>query len=221
MTPPEISPDARLKRDVVAELQWTPGIDATRIGVGVVDGAVSLSGEVSSYPERRLAEKAVQRLRGVRAIAEGIAVRNGTTEATDTDIAREAGAALARAVDVARDAVDASVRDHVVTLTGIVPWRYQRDSAVRSVRHLRGVRDVVNQIHVKPPRPTGDIKRKIDAALVRHAAVEAVRLSVTVHGGAVTLEGGVGTWAERALVEEVAWSAPGVCAVHNHLRVVD
>ncbi|MGZ4533136.1 MAG: BON domain-containing protein, partial [Mycobacteriaceae bacterium] len=37
--------------------------------------------------------------------------------------------------------------------------------------------------------------------------------------GAVTLEGTVHSWAERRQAEHAAWSAPGVTAVTNHLRI--
>jgi osmotically-inducible protein OsmY len=136
MTRAQRRPDAELKAAVVDELQWTPGVDSTYIGVSVTDGAVTLSGEVESYPEKSLAEKAVQRVRGVTAIAEEITVRD-TWGAADTDIAREAGEALQRSVDVP-DTVRATVHGRVVTLSGVVEWQYQRAAAARAVRHLKG-----------------------------------------------------------------------------------
>jgi osmotically-inducible protein OsmY len=40
--------DEELKRDVERQLEWEPSIDASAIGVAVKDGAVVLTGEVSS-----------------------------------------------------------------------------------------------------------------------------------------------------------------------------
>lgn len=222
MTHTPIDPDLLLKTRVVDELAWAPGVNATHIGVGVTAGAVTLSGEVESYPEKRLAEKAVQRVTGVRAIAEEITVRTEFGLANDTDIAREAGRAIGRAVDIAAHSVTATVSNQVVTLEGTVPWRYQRESAERSIRYLKGVRDVQNNVRVKTAVSTGDIKRGIEAALVRHAVVDAARCRVTTDGeGAVTITGTVGTWAERSQIDHVAWAAPGVTAVHNETKVVD
>jgi len=49
------SRDVELKHALEAELEWTPAVDATRIGVAVNDGAVSLFGDVSSYPQKAAA----------------------------------------------------------------------------------------------------------------------------------------------------------------------
>ncbi|MGZ6855275.1 MAG: BON domain-containing protein, partial [Mycobacteriaceae bacterium] len=68
MTQAQRIPDDELKDAVVEELRWTPSVNSTHIGVAVTDGAVTLSGEVETYPEKALAEKAAQRVRGVTAI---------------------------------------------------------------------------------------------------------------------------------------------------------
>jgi osmotically-inducible protein OsmY len=48
--------DAELKTAVDDELAWTAGVDNAHIGVAVMDGGVTLSGEVDSYPEKLRAE---------------------------------------------------------------------------------------------------------------------------------------------------------------------
>jgi osmotically-inducible protein OsmY len=92
--------DAQLKAAVTAELAWTPLVNETNIGVAVNDGAVTLSGEVDTYPEKRDAEHAAFRVHGVTAVAEEITVRNTGLGVNDTDIAREASEALERSVVV-------------------------------------------------------------------------------------------------------------------------
>ena len=65
-----------------------------------------------------------------------------------------------------------------------------------------------------------DIKRKIEAALKRHAEIEAQGILVTVEeGGRVGLEGCVHDWREREAVTDAAWSAPGVVRVDDRLRI--
>ena len=218
MTQTSRRPDAELKGAVVEELRATPSVNSTHIGVAVTDGAVTLSGEVETYPEKTLAEKAAQRVRGVTAIAEEITVRD-TWGAADTDIAREAGEALQRAVDVP-DTVKAAVHGHVVTLSGVVAWQYQRAGAARAVRYLKGVLDVLDTVTIRPTAAVADIKAAIGAALVRNARIENQHIAVTTGtAGAVTLEGTVHSWAERRQAEQAAWSAPGVTEVTNHLRI--
>jgi hypothetical protein len=54
--------DMKLKQDVEEELDWTPDVDATHIGVEVRDGVVTLSGHPASYAEKLAAEVAAQRV---------------------------------------------------------------------------------------------------------------------------------------------------------------
>lgn len=217
--------DAQLKTAVADELEWTPSVNATHIGVAVIHGVVTLSGEVESYPEKRNAEKAAQRVHGVTAIADEVTVRPAWGRVNDTDIAREAGEALERAVDVPDGSVKAVVHEHVISLTGNVAWQYQREAAGRAVLYLRGVRDVSNRVTVKPVKPLASpdgIKNSINAALVRNAQLEGKHTKVTAdaHGG-VTLEGTVHSWSEYRQADRLAWSAPGVTAVTNHIHVAN
>jgi osmotically-inducible protein OsmY len=64
-----IKTDLQLKKDVEDELQWDPKVNAARVGVSVQNGAVSLTGEVDTYPEKWAAEEAAKRVEGVRALA--------------------------------------------------------------------------------------------------------------------------------------------------------
>ncbi len=212
--------DAELKTAIAEELAWTPGMDSTHVAVAVNQGAVTLSGEVDSYPEKLLAEKTVSGVRGVTAFAEEITVRGDWNDVNDTDVAREAAEALQRFVVVPSGMVTAAVHDHVITLSGHVPWHYQRDAAERAVRYLRGVANVRNDIRIKPTVSADGIHTAITAAFVRRARHEGSQTTITAdHAGAVTLDGTVHSWSERRDAEHAAWSAPGVTDVTNHLRV--
>ena len=61
--------DRELQIDVLDELRWEPGVNATDIGATVKDGVVTLEGTVDSFAEKWAAEKAVKRLPGVKALA--------------------------------------------------------------------------------------------------------------------------------------------------------
>jgi len=100
MTQTEHRTDAELKSAVTDELQWLPSVDSAHIGVSVDGGAVTLTGTVSTYPEVLLAGKAALSVRGVTAIAQELTVRGPFAESTDSDIARDAGEAIQRAVNV-------------------------------------------------------------------------------------------------------------------------
>jgi len=212
--------DTELKTAVAAELAWTPGVNGTHIGVAVNDGAVTLSGEVDTYPEKRSAEHAAFRVHGVTAVAEEITVRNTWLGVNDTDIAREASEALERSVAVPDGMVTAAVHDHRITLSGQVPWHFQREAAETAVRYLKGVNEVLNGITIRPTASPDGIKDAITAALVRSAQFEGRHTTVTASpAGAVTLDGTVHSWSERRDAEHAAWSAPGVTDVTNRLRI--
>ncbi|MDT4875426.1 BON domain protein [compost metagenome] len=73
--------DAQLKKDVEAELEWDPSINAAEVGVAVKDGVVTLSGHLDTFVEKYEVEKVVQRVAGVRAVAVEIEVKL-TTDST-------------------------------------------------------------------------------------------------------------------------------------------
>ncbi|MDQ6615662.1 MAG: BON domain-containing protein [Actinomycetota bacterium] len=210
--------DADLKDAVAEELAWTPSVNSAHIGVAVDHGAVTLSGEVDTYPERLQAEKAALRVRGVVAVAEEVTVRNSWGAANPADVAREASEALERAVNVP-DSVKAVVHDHFITLSGTVAWQFQRAAAERAVRFLRGVTGVHNNIAIKPAVSAAGLKNAISAAFVRSAQLEGKNITVTADGGVVTLEGTVHSWSDKSQATTAAWSAPGVTSVMNRLRI--
>src|ERR1700742_4116594 len=67
--------DNLLRQDVINELNFFPKMDAANIGVTAANGVVTLTGHVSSYLQKLAAERAVQQVKGVHAVAEEIQVR--------------------------------------------------------------------------------------------------------------------------------------------------
>jgi osmotically-inducible protein OsmY len=210
--------DIELRRDVEQELEWEPSIDARRIGVSVADGIVTLTGVVGSYSEKWKAERVVERLAGVKAIANDIVVEP-TAQRSDTDIAKAAVDALKWNVLVPSERIKVKVDNGWVRLTGEVNWDYQRRAAERAVRDLPGVKGITNLISVVPGVAPEHVKKKIEDALTREALMDAKGIEVDVSGSTVTLRGTVRSWAERHEAEKAAWSAPGVSEVRNEISV--
>ena len=209
--------DLSLRQDILDELEFEPQVDAAHIGVAVENGVVTLSGHVYTYAEKLAAETAAKRVKGVRAIAQEIAVRFPFQKKTaDDEIATRALKILRWNAVVPADAVQVKVQDGWITLTGNVDWQFQRRDAESEVRKLSGVAGVVNQIAIKPHVAPTDIQRKIEGALLRNAEVEASNIKVLVkNGGKVSLKGPVHGWAELEMVKNAAWSVPGVVAVED------
>lgn len=212
--------DETLKTLIEDELRWEPSVDSANIGVAVDAGVVRLSGSVRTYPEKIAAEKAAERVKGVRGVALDIDVRPfGDTGTSDDEVAKRALNTLAWHAMLPKNALKVRVEDGHVTLSGELDWQYQREAAERAIQRLYGVRSVANQILLRPQVMATDVKHRIEEALERHARIEAERVRVSVDGAKVKLEGKIDTWSDRNLVERAAWAAPGVTSVEDRLVV--
>jgi osmotically-inducible protein OsmY len=215
-------PDERVRQEVIDELCWDAPLRPNQIGVAVTDGVVTLTGPVDTFGKKSAAERAAQRVRGVRVVANDIEVRLlGSAQRTDDQIAVLVTGALACDTAVPTENIEVTVSRGWVTLQGQVPWQYQKTAAEHMIRGLAGVRGVTNAITVRPhtvPSP-GEMKNLIRQALVRSAETDAERIIVDIQGTKVVLHGAVRTWAEKTEAERVAWSAPGVSSVENHVVV--
>ena len=211
--------DARIRDDVLEELDFEPSIEATGIGVAVKDGVVTLSGHVPSYAQKMGAELAAQRVKGVKAVAMDIEVRlAGDAKRADDEIAERAVNILRWSAGIG-ERVKAVVESGWVKLSGEVEYYYQKQAAERAIRQLSGVIGVSNLISVKAGvRPT-DVKERISKAFQRSAQLDSASITVDVAGSAVTLSGRVKAWHERKLAEDAAWAIPGVTAVDDNITI--
>lgn len=212
--------DAQLRTDVSDELEWDPTVTSTDISVAVKDGIVTLSGTAPHYVQKWAAERATQRVDGVKAIVESIEVRlSDGPRRTDSDIAQAAVTSLNWHVWVPNH-VTATVEAGWVTLTGSVEWGFERASAYDAVRFLAGVKGVSNNITIRPSIRPAAVKDEIERALKRNAEIDAANINVTSNGGKVTLSGTVRSMDERDEAGAAAWNAPGVTSLENELLVV-
>lgn len=209
--------DVQVRDAVMRQLDWDPQVDASEVGVAAKRGTVTLSGFIDSYAGKLAAERAAKRVHGVRAVANDIDVRL-RLERTDADIAQDAARALVLRSTIP-EAVQAVVHNGHLTLTGKVEWLYQKDSAEAAVRHIRGLRGIVNRITVAPRAVGRDVHHRIVKALHQDADVDARHITVTVSGHTVTLTGTVGTWLQRDSAERAAAAAPGITDVDNRIIV--
>ena len=205
--------DVRTRDAVLRQLAWDPQVDAGGVGVGAKGGVVTLTGYIDSYSGKLAAERAAKRVRGVRAVANDIQVRL-RLERTDEDVATDVGRVLALRGTIP-NSVQAAVHNGHVTLTGKVDWLFQKRDAEKAVRHVRGVRNIVDYITVAPRAVERDVRHRIVQALHRNANIDARHVTVTVSGDKATLTGRVGSWLQRETAERAAADAPGIAQVEN------
>lgn len=209
-----------LQREVIDELEWEPSLDHSKIGVTVENGVVVLSGHVRTLAERQVAEQAAKRVRGVRTVANELEVQLAPTSLRDdVQIASAARHALQWNVVVPDERIKVAVSAGWITLEGDVTFEYQRRAAEAAVAHLVGVRGVTNRVVVRPQVTSTDVRRNLNRALHRYAQLEAEKVKPDLADGKVTLTGRVRSWSERDVIENAAWSTPGVSVVENRLEV--
>ena len=202
------------------ELDWDPKVNANALGVTVEDGAVVLTGVVSSNAEKLAAVRAAERVFGVRAVASELRVELPGDSVVVDELIAESIARQLRSNTLVPATVQADVQDGYVTLRGAVQWMYQREAAEHPINLVRGVCAVTNLITIEPHEKVGaELGQQVREAMGRMADLDARSIEVTTSAGTVQLHGSVHTFGERRTAERAAAAAPGVSEVQNELAV--
>jgi osmotically-inducible protein OsmY len=212
--------DSELRTDIIAELTWDPSIRNEDIATAVKDGVVTLAGPIDTYAQRYAAERAVERVKGVRAIVNDLTVKlPGAMERSDADLAHAAVNALRWNTQVPDERIQVKASKGWLTLEGEVDRYYQRHAAEGAVRYLQGVKGVTSRITLRAAPTPADIKQRIRDSIKRQAEIDADHITVETSASRVTLRGTVRSIAERRDAERAAWNAPGVISVENDINV--
>ena len=209
--------DEELRSEVTREIGCRPSIHSQAINVTASGAAITLTGFVHTFAQKRIAERAAKSVCGVVSVTNDIEVQRGTR--TDPEIAREVQHVLKSHAIVSECKINATVHQGVVTLDGTVQSNYQKVSAADAVMGVHGVLSVVDLIMVKPRALPPIVKGAIEAALKENADLDAKNIHVAINNGTVELTGKVHSILEREEAERAAWDAPGVVSVENRLWV--
>ncbi|HMF42050.1 MAG TPA: BON domain-containing protein [Polyangia bacterium] len=143
--------DTEIARAVRQALEWDVLVPDHQITSTVAHGTVALEGAVSRWQQRSDAERAIERLAGVKRVLNRIEIT--PTETVNLDRARQAvDRALERhaAREARRIQLDAS--ESTVSVAGIVHTLDEKEAVLGAVRGTRGVRDVRDHLRVEPHR---------------------------------------------------------------------
>jgi len=126
------------------------------------------------------------------------------------------------------DDLSYSVDNGVVTLSGEVTQPVVKSDAERVVKHLAGVTQVVNNIHVLPLSTFDNRIRMAEyrsiygfGGLYRYGLGTQPSIHIIVDNGHVTLVGVVDSEADKNMANIRANTVPGVFSVTNNLRVAE
>jgi osmotically-inducible protein OsmY len=139
-------PDPEIARDAASALRWWLPFAWERIKVVVKNGWVNLEGEVKWNFQRRLAESAVRRVRGIKGITN--AVRLAEQAAPPADIKRRIEEAFERNAMLEAKRITVEVNGSEIVLTGTVQSWAEREEAERAAWAAPGITRVDNRIAV-------------------------------------------------------------------------
>ena len=173
-----------------------------------------------SLLERETAERVAGKVKGVRAIVNGISVAvPGLSRISDEALGQQAYSRLSSNSSVPGDRLHLAVEDGVITVHGDVDWPFQLHAALRDLHRLSGVREVRSDVEIRPPVMAERVQDKIRQAIEQIAPLDAERIVVAAEGSEVVLSGAVNSWHEKKMAEGVAWGVPGVSKVTNNILV--
>ena len=142
---------------------------------------------------------------------------------TDRDVHSRISEELAWEPGLRNDDIAVGVREGVVTLSGFVDHYSDKIAAERSVGRVKGVKAIVDDLHVKLPddavRPDPDLARAVLDALEWNVAVPHERIRVTVDRGWITLAGQVNLAFQREAAERAVRYLHGVRGVFNQITL--
>jgi len=141
--------DADLARAVRDSLEWNTFVPASRIRSTVSEGNITLEGEVQSLAQRDDAEKAIERLAGVRLISNHIAVKPPRSARAD-DVHDAVARALARRALRESARVKVHADQGIVTLSGRVHSWAERKAVIGAARGTAGVVSVRDELQLEP-----------------------------------------------------------------------
>jgi osmotically-inducible protein OsmY len=142
-TDPEIAQAVRLA------LEWDVTVPEEQIRSTVANGVVTLEGTVSFSSQRADAERAVERLTGVKSVMNRIEIAPPEQVSID-DVRMAVKSALARHAEQDALRIDVCATDGSVNVSGIVHTWQERNDVVEAIRRTRGVRDVADHLRVQP-----------------------------------------------------------------------
>lgn len=218
--------DGPIQQKVTGLLQSKP--EFQKVNSNVEDGIVTLTGTVEVYQKKLDVEKKVRKTKDVKGVRNLVEVAGNSV--SDQRLQAELNKKLVYERVGYRDNTFSyytlGVKDGVVTVGGETYNDVARDAALSEVRHMAGVKDVIDNIKVLPVSINDDhirmrTARAIyrDPVLSRYATDPARPIKIIVDNGHVTLYGTVENTMDKQVAGIRANGVFGAFSVQNNLLV--
>jgi hyperosmotically inducible periplasmic protein len=202
---------------------------ADQVTVKANDGVVTLTGTVQDKDDRALAEDTVENLPGVVSVDNQVIVKSDYPEHSDEWIALKIRGELLVKANVSAASTKVDVKDGVVTLTGTVQNRAQKDLTEIYAKEIDNVKAVRNDLVIVAPEPgsttigedmdDASITSQVKFALLSHRSTSALSTKVVTENAVVSISGVADSDAEKSLVTKLAQDTRGVKSVVNDMTV--
>jgi len=229
----EVKPGHRWDTDIAQDVRHriinSVAVQSHDIDVSCSEGIVELTGSVDSQSEREEAGLLAAEIRGVKDVENYLSVA-WHKERSDVAVKEDVVAALSRDVYLIDTPIDVSVKDGVVTLSGMVGSEYQKTRAAGDVRWIYNVKELDNNLKVvwweeqgmrttSPLPGDDDLRKAVTDELSSDRRLELQDLVVKAQLGHVTLEGFADNTYQRQIAGADAQNVIGVAWVTNHMSV--
>jgi osmotically-inducible protein OsmY len=197
--------DEAIKGEVTSELHKDKKIDQAGINVTVTAGIVALTGKVDNLLSSDRSTRIAESVRGVRSVSNRLSITPAARP--DQSIQGDVQKALLYNAATAKMPIYATAKGGIVTLTGSVQSRQEKQLAERIADGVRGVRLTQNELTQKSDakREDGTIANDVKSRLAWDVLVEHDPITATAKDAQVTLAGTVGSAAEKSRAVNDAW----------------
>lgn len=139
--------DSAIAEAAANALDWDSAVPNDTVKATVRNGWVTLTGAVAHQYEKSAAELAVQRLYGVKGVANSIIVK---PQVSVGDVKTKIENAFKRSAEIDAHRIKVEARDGTVVLTGTVHSLIEREEAERAAWAAPGVSNVDDRLVVVP-----------------------------------------------------------------------
>jgi osmotically-inducible protein OsmY len=207
------------------------------IKIKSTDGSVVLTGTVSEYSHKLLAQETITSLPGVKSVDNKLTLKEDPAMYSDAWLITKVKSTLWFHRNVNATGTEVLAKDGIITLRGTVSSEAQKDLTTEYAKDVDGVKSVNNEMTVFPPKTSVSttMGEKMDAAiesiddasitalvkttLLYHRSTSGLKTTVETKDGVVTLKGITKNAAEKDLATKFAADVHGVKSVVNNMTV--